>query len=166
MSELTASLFISFSSSLPISRMQISFNHLHPSNPPKINSYLVPITHAVCLYLPAGAFSLSTGWLHLIVSVLSTYKSFDGIIFLNDLPLPSYPPKRYILLPISEAVWPRSPFGGVPKIYGSVQVKVSVSKMCRSLRCLLPECPPNKKSLLPSTVIVCAFLAIGYSPQT
>ena len=41
--------------------MHISFNHLHPSNPPKMNNYLVPITHAVCLYLPAGAFSNSKG---------------------------------------------------------------------------------------------------------
>lgn len=69
--------------------MQISFSHLQPSNPPKMNNYFVPITHAVCLYLPAGAFSNSKGWLHLMLSVFSTYKSFDGIIFLNDRPLPS-----------------------------------------------------------------------------
>jgi hypothetical protein len=74
--------------------MQISLSHLHPSNPPKINNYLVPITQAVCLYLPAGAFSNSKGWLQRIVSVFKTYKSFEGIIFLKDLPLPSYPPNK------------------------------------------------------------------------
>lgn len=100
----TASLLISFSSNFPISNMQISLSHLQPSKPPKINNYLVPITQAVCLYLPVGAFSLSTGWLHLMVSVLRTYKSLEGIIFLKDLPLPSYPPKRYILFPIKLAV--------------------------------------------------------------
>ena len=52
-----------------------------------MKSYLVPITHAVCLYLPAGAFSNSKGWLHLIVSVFNTYRSLEGIIFLKDRPL-------------------------------------------------------------------------------
>ena len=94
----------------------MSFNHLQPSNPPKINNYLVPMTQAVCLYLPVGAFSLSTGWLHLIFSVFKTYKSFDGIIFLNDLPLPSYPPNKYIFLPIKLAVWPLNPLGELPNI--------------------------------------------------
>lgn len=46
--EFTASLLISFSSSLPMSRMQISLSHLQPSKPPKINNYFMPITHAVC----------------------------------------------------------------------------------------------------------------------
>jgi len=162
----TAWLFISFSSSFPMSKMQMSFNHLHPSNPPKMNNYFVPITHAVCLYLPAGAFSNSKGWLHLILSVFNTYKSLDGIIFLNDRPLPSYPPNKYILFPIRFAVWPLNPFGGLPHIYGSVQLNVSVSKTCRSFKCLFPEWPPKRYNFFPNTVIVCAFLAIGIVPDT
>ena len=99
-----------------MSKMQISLSHLHPSKPPKIKSYFVPITQAVCLYLPAGAFSNSKGWLHLIVSVFRTYKSLDGIIFLKDLPRPSYPPNRYTLFPMRLAVCPLSPLGGLPQI--------------------------------------------------
>ena len=146
--------------------MQMSFNHLQPSKPPKMKSYLVPITQAVCLYLPAGAFSNSKGCDHLMVSVFKTYKSLDGIIFLKDRPLPSYPPNKYTLFPIKLAVWPLSPFGGLPQIYGSVQLKVSVSNTWRSFRCLLPEWPPKRYSFVPRTVMVCAFLAIGIVPET
>jgi len=112
--ELTASLFISFSSSLPMSNIQISFSHLQPSKPPNMNNYFIPITHAVWRWRPAGAFSFSTGWDQRIESVFKTYKSLLGIIFLNDFPRPSYPPNRYILLPIRFAVWPLSPLGGEP----------------------------------------------------
>lgn len=146
--------------------MQMSLSHLHPSNPPKINNCFVPITQAVCLYLPAGAFSNSKGWLHLIVSVLSTYKSLEGMIFLKERPLPSYPPNKYILLPMRLAVCPLRPFGGLPQIYGSVQVRISVSKTCKSFRCLFPEWPPKRYNFFPRTVIVCAFLAIGIFPET
>lgn len=76
------------------------------------------------------------------------------MIFLKDLPLPSYPPNKYTLFPIRLAVWPLSPFGGLPQIYGSVQLRDSVSNTCKSLRCLFPECPPNKYNLDPRTVIV------------
>ncbi len=70
------------------------------------------------------------------------------------------------MFPIKLAVWPRRPLGGDPNIYGSVHVRVSVSKTCKSFKCLLPECPPKRYNLLPRTVIVCAFLAIGTIPCT
>ena len=131
-----------------------------------MNNYLVPITHAVWRCLPAGAFSNSKGWLHRIVSVFKTYKSLEGMIFLKERPLPSYPPNKYTLLPIRFAVCPLKPFGGLPQIWGSVQLRVSVSNTCKSLRCLFPEWPPKRYSFVPSTVIVWAFLAIGIVPET
>ena len=86
------------------------------------------------------------------------YRSFDR-------PRPSYPPKTKIVrAPIKFAECPLSPGGTCPFCSGCDQVMVDVSRTNRSLRCFVPECPPKRKSLLPTAVTVWALRDSGGVP--